>query len=892
MTETQQAIIAHGDGPAAVVAGPGTGKTTVLAHRVRRLLQKHDVPPPSILVCSFGRDTVDDLQTALHRLDITGVTTCTLHALGRRILQAAEHPACTPPDTNSDRSPASQARALARLARSERAADRNVDPADLGYSTSDLVDRISAWKQNLIYVPDAWAALPPAAQETARPCDDEEDELVALFRAFEKHRRSRNWLTYADMVRSGWEHLATDPSLRETIQSRYRYVLVDEFQDLSRAQVCLLDLLTASHRNYMVVGDEDQCIYGWRGADPSHLLTFRDRYDAPEYRMTQSFRLPASALVLANAVIEQNDERRATRLRCTQGLSGSTRVITPPDHGAEATEIANRIEALRADGLALDDMAVLVRTFGQTPPLERVFLERDLPHRLTGAAPFYKRAPVRTLLQYLYWAHLERQRRRHGWFSSDRTADQYVDRFARILKRPTRYVPHNRIRRIARTARRRHTSVLDRLRSHRSSLPEETAEQVDAFLEIAESLVRRLDAPARPVLEWLVETLEYRSHLRDTSALTHLAEARVQTVQTFLRYAGRHETPIDLLSDIRTLAQQQPVADDGSALDLRSIHRAKGQEWPVVFVPGCVHGTLPLTTENNSFSLEEERRVLYVAVTRPKTHLVLSCPTTGQRSPFLAEADAETQLRTVRAVRTALTTEPEALTERDLVRLCQGIIESNLISYIRSWWTPQPQHRSALRGRLNQMSASIATAERREQAYRQAHAEWAAGRRRAIENMRDRLRSARDRIGAGPIGATTEESTLTPPPDALLSFERTDAEEGVVLRWNGERVGALVPLGPHRLDAPTVLSLPWDVLVGRVDRARPRRNRLSFRIEWTPTIEELDHRMDAPNPPPEPPSNQLRALLEDAFQRGYTALRDVLSPERPQHQERLDARCG
>lgn len=883
LTETQHAIIAHGDGPAAVVAGAGTGKTTVLARRVRRLVMEEHVPPASILVSSFGRDTIDDLQAALHRHNVTGVTTCTLHALGLRILQTADTDAPSPDDP--DPSPLDQAHALARSALAARAAARGVDADDLRYSASELVDQIAAWKQTLTYRPDHWASLPPSARATARPCPDDDDELRALFRLFEERRRSRNGLTFADMVRSGWEHLATDPDVRETVQSRYRYVLVDEFQDLSRAQVHLLDLLTAPHRNYMVVGDEDQCIYGWRGADPSHLLSFRDQYDATEYRMTQSFRSPASALVLANAVIKHNNARRPTRLHCTQGLNGSTEVRTPPDRSAEAEGIADRIEALRDTGRPLDDMAVLVRTFGQTPPLERVFLERNLPYRLTGAAPFYKRPSVRTLLQYLYWAHLERRRRRQGWFSSDRTSEQYTDRFARILKRPTRYVPHSRIRRITRSARRERTSVLDSLRSHRSSLPEGTATRVDGFLETAEALVDRLEAAApRPLLEWLIDALDYLAYLRATSPLDHRAETRKRTVQTFLEYAGRHETPMGLLSAIRQLAQrQQDRNDETSALDLRSIHRAKGQEWPVVFVPGCVQGTIPLSIpDDGSPSREEERRVFYVALTRARKHLVLSCPAEEERSPFLTEAGAEHKMDTIRAVRAGLTTEPDSLSKSDLIRLCQGITKVNLMTYIRSWWTPTTPHRSALLDRLNQLSPAIATAKRRDQAYRQAHAEWTAARHEAVENEQKKLRSAQRQIGTAPIQATSGSQAPTPPPETRLSFAWVDAESVVVLQWDGDRVGTLSPLGNHRLDAQTVLSLPWAELVGHATRTRTGRDRLPFRIDWEPSIKALQHRMDAPGSPPNPPSDQTRALCNDAFARGYNALRTALSRRAPQ----------
>lgn len=877
-TDPQRAIIAHDEGPAAVIAGAGTGKTTVLAHRVRRLVVESGVPPHDILVSSFGRATVDDLQTALRRLGVSGIHTRTLHALGLQILRMAREGSVSPGP--GDSSPAVQARTLAQHALTNLASERGIDTTDLGYSASEVADRIATWKQALTYLPDQFSDLPSAAQKHARECDPKTDDLLALFRRFERLRRARGWLTYADMVRSGWERLAANASLRKTLQSRYRYVLVDEFQDLSRAQVRMLDLLTASHRNYMGVGDEDQCIYGWRGADPLFLLRFRDRYDADEYRMTTSFRSPASALVLANAVIGQNDDRRPTRLRCTQGPSGHTELRAPTDSSDEAETIADRIEQLRSAGTPLHDIAVLVRTYGQTPSLEGAFLERDLPYRLTGAAPFYERPAVRTLLQYLYWAFLERRRQRRGWFSSEQRASRYVDRFAQILKQPTRYVPHARIRRITQEVQRDHAAALDRLRAHRSALPDRTAEQVDDFIATAKELTDRPDAAPSATLDWLVDALDYTAHLRETSASSRRAKARIQAVDGLIQYARHHDTTAALLDAIRALStRQQRIGKGDSAIDLRSIHRAKGREWPVVLLPGCVDGTLPLSSDGEPpQSMEEERRLFYVALTRTQQHLLLSSPTDGQRSPFLADASAETLLQKTDSVRTGLTSTPDALSDKEIISLCQHVTTLNLRSYITNWWRPSETHRSAWQTRLNQLSPAISTALRRHQAYRQHRAEWTAAYQKTVEQTRSRLRSLRDDVGTAPITATYESAAPSPPNDAILTFSWDAPNSELSLLWNDARVGTLRPLDRHRLDTQTVLTLPWSLLVGRVDRIRSGHQTLSFRIDWTDSLQNVDTQIDGPDVSIDPPSDRTRALSSEDFRIGYDTLRDALRP--------------
>lgn len=877
-TETQRAIIAHEDGPAAVLAGAGTGKTTVLAHRVHRLVADRGVAPSNILVSAFGRAPVDDLQSALQALGVSGVHTRTLHALGLQILRSAQPPPAASSPEAPDRSPAAQARRLAQCALRDVAKDRGIEPTDLGYSAPEVADRVATWKQALTYLPDRFEELPAAAQAPAQQCAPESDDLLALFHRFERHRRQRGWLTYADMVRSGWERLATDASLREALQSRYRFVLVDEFQDLSRAQVHLLDLLTADHRNYMAVGDEDQCIYGWRGADPSFLLDFRDRYDATEYRMTTSFRSPASALALANAVIAQNDERRPTHLRCTRGPTGRTELRTPADPTAEADAVAHRIETLHASGLPLHDVAVLVRTYGQTPPLERAFLERDLPYRLTGAAPFYERPAVRTLLQYLYWALLDRRRQRTGWFSTEQHADRYADRFAQILKRPTRYIPHRRIRRIRQEILRDQTSALRRLRAHRSALPDRTAERVDDFIAIARDLPSRLDDPPAETLDWLVDALDYRSHLRDTSAFSRHAEARSRAVDGLIQYARHHDTSQALLEAIRSLSAQQGAADSGdSAIDLRSIHRAKGREWPAVLLPGCVDGTLPLSSDSTSSpSTEEERRLLYVALTRSQEHLLISSPADQTRSPFLTDASATKTLQAVQRVRTGLTTAPDALSDKDVITLCQDLIRLHLGSYITDWWTPSEARHSAWRARLDDLRPAIATAQRQRQAYRQQRAEWTAHHQKTIDETRERLRSLREQIGTAPITATYESASPDLPHDASLRFKWDEHNGELSLLWDDHRVGILSPLDRHRLDPHAVLTLPWSLLEGRVERVQSSRQALTVRIDWENSIRHVDAQIEAPEGPPDPPSDTTRMLCSDDFQAGYTLLREAL----------------
>ena len=873
LTDEQRAVVQHGEGPAVVRAVPGAGKTTAMAHRIRRLVAERGVAPGQILASSFSRATVQDLEARLDTLGVTGADTRTLHALGLSLLRVASG------DVISDDAPApgTAARILARRALTSLASDRDLDTAELGLSAQDLIDQVAAWKQQLAYPdPDA-ADLSPAARERAGTAHHENEDVVELYRRYERHRRRTGWLTYADMLRESWVALMHDDALRAEAQGAYRYVLVDEFQDVSRVQFHLLDVLTASHRNYMVIGDADQCIYGWRGADPSFLIDFDDRYDATAYRLTDSFRLPAAPLVLADAVIQENESRPSKRLHLTQGFGGTAQVLAADGSTAIASRIAETVEVLRDEGHTLDEIGILVRTYGQTPPLERAFLARDLPYQIRGHPPFYQRREVTTLLQYLYWAVLERRLGRTGWFKSATTAERYTDRFARILKTPNRYVQHGRIDKITQEARRRQASVLNVLAEHRGDMHDRTAERVDRFLDVATGLLDRLDAPPRETLDWLIEAIDYEAALRERSALPVRADARIRTARALVQYAEAYNSSPNLLDGIRSLAAKQQARDDEApALDLRSIHRAKGAEWPVVLVPGCTEGTLPFDRDGER-DLEEERRLFYVAVTRSQERIYLTTDTSAERSRFLEEAGVETRLPAVRHVRTGLTAAPSSLSDEQVARLCRGLVALGLERYVQTWWSPSPDERTALRTRLEAFREALDRATRRRNGHRQARAEYEADRRQAEAAARDRIDTLRAMLGSAPLTATHEAPDTYYPKDARFTFEWTDEQSQVGIVWNDQRMATLDPFGAHRLDAQTVLELPWRALIGRFEAVAQGRTVLRFSIDWSASTSALaEHKRQALSPP-DPLDDRIRLLTSDAVAAGYDLLRATLA---------------
>ncbi len=880
LTAEQRAVVRHDEGPAGVLAVPGAGKTTVLSHRIRVVVEERGVPPDDILLCSFNRDTVADITARLRRLGIRGVDVRTLHSLGLSVLRAANERERRSRSSQDDVSPPQRAHSLARDAIRAHADRRDVSPSEVPIDPNDLVDRVAAWKHRLAYPDLETAGLPEEARAVARQAQSDDEELLVLYRRFESLRQRTDALTYPDMLRDAWECLSRDEALRSQAQRRYRHVLVDEFQDVSRAQFHLLDLLTAAHRNYVVVGDEDQCIYQWRGAHPSFLLDFADRYDAAEYRMTASFRLPAGPLVLANAAIAENDNRRPKRIRLTQGFGGAAEVLEGDDPMDAASTLAETVGTLRENGSSLDEMVVLVRTYGQTPPLEQGLLREGIPYRIRGQVPFYRRNEVQTLLRYLYWAVLERRRQQTGWFDRSQTAQQYLDRFKHVATHPTRSLEAGRVDYLAQEALDRQTSVLDLLAEHLPNASGQESEAAEHLLDVASSLPGRVDAPPTDTLRWLVDALDYTTILRERRAVRDRGEARARTVTALIRYAEPFETTPALLEDVRSLAASHAEIDESSTvLELRSIHRAKGAEWPVVFVPGCTEGTLPLTDEHNDQNLEEERRLFYVAVTRACEHLYLSTNASAPQSRFLDDADAESRLERCRQIEKGLHADPNTLSNRDLALLCVGLSELDLRSYVREWWVPSPVRAESLHDRLQTLQSSVEEARSQREAAQTARERHETALSELTNTVDKRLQTLRDALGAAPFTAEHDRPETFYPDAARFTFEWDDEAGRVRVYWNDQPVGSIDPFAAGRHAAGTLIEAPWSALVGTFAGTARGRKRLRIAIDWDATRARMIEAKRASLSPPPALEDMAQLLTREAFDAGYQLLRERLAEQ-------------
>ncbi|WP_036270099.1 ATP-dependent helicase, partial [Meiothermus rufus] len=672
LTDEQRAIVAHDQGPALVFAVAGAGKTTALVHRLERLVRERVFESRKILATSFSRLAVEDLRRALARWPHTqGVQLSTLHALGYRIVRkaAAEGLLLLKRGWEEGLEQALLQRAL------RRARDLKLPwaPELENLESEDFLSYVGACKGNLQYADLKAAGLPPEALKVASQASAprELEWYLELYRLLEQVRQEEGLLTFDDMLLLGWEVLVRHPDILQTVQKAFQAVLVDEFQDVNLAQSELLDLITRPHRNYMAVGDDDQTIYEWRGASPRFILEFAGRYRAQKYLIRDTFRCPAAQVALAARVIVHNQNRAPKQLSLTKGFVGGVHLRLEPHTPAQAQALVGEMARLLAQGRRPSEMVVLLRLYAQTPYIEQYLIEAQIPYRVVGSEPFYQRPEVRTLLAYVRLA-LEKPLGEEGrrlWLQVYNTPKRYLSRT--LAESVWQQVEQG-------------ASLVAALRAAQAGAEERVArrlEELALLFEWLEGALKRDSAHA--LLEALEARLDYRRHLLRSSGFYEVGAGKAEGVRAFLEYTRDKGSVPALLQHLGQLAQEHLEGEGQDRVSLMTIFRAKGLEWPLVFIPDCNEGTLPYSGSEN---LEEERRLFYVALTRSSQHTYLYAISSLPLSPFLREAEHLQVLGAVEQVGEALARPAAQLSTAQTLALALGAHKLGLERYLYRWW--------------------------------------------------------------------------------------------------------------------------------------------------------------------------------------------------------------
>jgi DNA helicase-2/ATP-dependent DNA helicase PcrA len=628
LNPAQQEAVAHGDGPVLVLAGAGSGKTRVITHRIAWLVSERREDPWRIVAVTFTNKAAGEMRERVHALlgdAAEGMWVGTFHALCLRMLRRDGARVGLAPGFNvydTDDQLALVKRILKEM---------GVEEATEGPRA--VLSRISRAKN---------AMESPSSLEKRAFSPDA--KLVAqAFALYEDGLKRANAADFDDLLLRALDLLDPErnPETLEAYASRCRHLLVDEYQDTNRPQYLLVRGLSSHHGNVFVVGDEDQSIYKFRGAEIRNILDFeRDHPGARTVKLEQNYRSTGTILDVAGAVISHNTARKGKRLWTENARGDAVELFRAPDDRAEATWIARRVREWAASR-AFEDVSVLYRTNAQSRQLEEAFRRDKIPYQVVGAVQFYERKEVKDVLAYLKLLA--------------NPADDVA--FRRIVNTPARGVGDGTLRVVDDVARTHRIPLLAAARRATGDglIPSRSARMLQAFVDLVDELsALASEEPAALVLEAVLERAKFEAHLEKS----HPGEAqdRIENVRALVSAAVEYEKEAEDAGLAGFLDRSALVSDADEVgarpgVTLMTIHCAKGLEFPAVFLAGLEENLFPHARSTaSSDDLEEERRLCYVAMTRARERLFLShaysrlqqgVPMSNAPSRFLDEVPAE-----------------------------------------------------------------------------------------------------------------------------------------------------------------------------------------------------------------------------------------------------------
>ncbi len=599
----QRKAVETTEGPLLILAGAGSGKTRALTHRIAYLIEEKGVNPWNILAITFTNKAAGEMRDRVDRLVSVGaekIWVSTFHSACVRILR--EYIKGLGYTTNftiydGDDQKTLMRQILKRL---------DMDPKT--YREKAVLSQVSSLKNELVSF----------EEYSARAAGNFRDSQVAeIYTAYQEELKKNNALDFDDLLVKTVELLQSDRDVREYYQNRFQYIMVDEYQDTNHAQFKLIELLAGKHGNLCVVGDDDQSIYRFRGADIRNILEFEAEYPGAQViRLEQNYRSTKTILEAANQIISNNEGRKEKRL-WTENEEGEKLRICAFETGAdEAEAIAGEVASLH---IPYRDIAVLYRTNAQSRLLEERFVHKNIPYQVVGGVNFYQRKEIKDILAYL------------------KTIDSGMDDLAvqRIINVPRRGIGATSIGKVMNFAGAHNLRFYEALKE--SDLIDTLGKvhgKIKGFVDVIENLRAQASALDLPdLIEAVIRDTGYEDELKNDDAVS--VQARMENIQELINKAAdfsiRAKEKEDLLGrfleEVALVADIDRTSEEEDRVLLMTLHSAKGLEFSRVYIAGMEDGLFPsgksVNAEDDSL-LEEERRLAYVGVTRAKKALVLT----------------------------------------------------------------------------------------------------------------------------------------------------------------------------------------------------------------------------------------------------------------------------
>ncbi len=631
LNEPQREAVLCTQGPLLVLAGAGSGKTRVLTYRIAHLVHDEGVSPWEILAITFTNKAAAEMRERLAGIigaQSRGMWVSTFHSMCVRMLRAAAEPlgftkSFTIYDTDDQK-------------RLVKAIMLELDINPKVFQPNTILGRISNAKNELL-VPG----------EFERSVTDPVGKIAArVYNVYQARLRQSNAMDFDDLLLYAYLLLKQHPDVLEAYQRRFAYIMVDEYQDTNHAQYAITKLLANVHHNIMVVGDDDQSIYSWRGADITNILDFEEDYpDARVVKLEQNYRSTANILNAANAVIANNRKRKEKRLFTELGEGEKVGVYVAADERDEGRWVAAEIERLVGDGKSYSQIAVFYRTNAQSRVMEDMLLRVGVPYRIVGGTKFFDRKEIRDVMAYLSLVV--------------NPADDVS--FERVVNTPKRGIGKGTVDRIRQVAHERGMTMLEaaEMMLAEDDVRPSARRAIGEFTEMAKT-ASTYSGDLRKVVERIIDDtgMIEAYELEDTDE----AQSRIENIKELLSVVteftethdgddefeaphpgggeGDGEEPArvlrgDSLADfiewVRLRTDLDAIDEGGAAVTLMTVHSAKGLEFDYVFVTGMEETIFPhVSSSMEPDGVEEERRLAYVAITRARKRLCLTCAQTRQ----------------------------------------------------------------------------------------------------------------------------------------------------------------------------------------------------------------------------------------------------------------------
>ncbi|MGF7396054.1 DNA helicase PcrA [Thermoanaerobacterium thermosaccharolyticum] len=598
LNDRQKEAVVTTEGPLLILAGAGSGKTRVLTHRIAYLIKEKRVSPANILAITFTnkaaqemKDRVESLLGYVGDIWISTFHSACVRILRRDIEKIGYDKNFVIYDTQDQKSLVSDC-------------IKELDLNEKQYTPKGMLSAISKAKDKMVS-PDEYLL------EFGN--DYRNKKVADVYRLYQKKLKKDNALDFDDIIIKTIELFKKDEEILRYYQDRFRYIMVDEYQDTNRPQYEFVNLLAKRYRNLCVVGDDDQSIYGWRGADIKNILDFEKDYpEAKVIKLEQNYRSTQIILDAANNVIDNNIKRKKKQL-WTDNKDGEKIVVCEvQNEREEANFIIDRIKDLIANGKKYSDFAILYRTNAQSRIFEEACMMNDIPYKLVGALRFYDRKEIKDIIAYLRIL-----------------VNPYDDvSLKRIINVPKRGIGESTVSALEQYAREHDTSMYFAIPD--VELKGRARKVLDNFKKFIDDLINQLDfMTITEVIDYILEKTGYMDELKEDD--TKESESRIENINEFIGAAREFmETSEDkslesFLSGITLVSDIDTAGDIGESVVLMTLHSAKGLEFPVVFMAGMEEGIFPSSMSFiDEHELEEERRLCYVGITRAKERLFMT----------------------------------------------------------------------------------------------------------------------------------------------------------------------------------------------------------------------------------------------------------------------------